>query len=279
MELPEIGQHFADYSLEEVLGRGDLAVVYRARSAGDGAPVAIKLFLESAPDESELSQSLSSDRRSIVLEHPNLVRVLDTGSEDGRPYLVMELVAGPSLRALLDERGRLDPALAAAVIAQIGDALDAIHAVGLVHRNVAPANILLDADLDHPRAYLSDFSLLRGAAEDGSTNVGILRGSTAYFAPERVIGLAEIDARADVYSLGCVLFEALTGQVPFGGGSAADSFFRRTSEPPPVIREVNPELGPAWARVIERALATEPDERYQSAGELGRGALAAAAGP
>ena len=275
--MPAIGDEFAGYVLEEIAGTGDRAVVYRARHPSVGGRVAIKVFAQHAADQADLARRLAAGRRTSALGHPHLVRVFDSGLEDGRAYLVMQLVEGPSLRTLLDDSRRLDPARAALVVSQVAGALDAIHAAGLVHRSVSPAKILLEPDLNHPHAYLSDFSLSRDQLGDRLTNVGILLGASAYFSPEAVIGMREVDARSDVYALGCILFELLTGAPPFASRTLAESLFRRTSEPPPLVGAAAPELGTVWNEVVQRALATDPDDRYATAGEFGAAALATAA--
>jgi len=268
MAMPDSGQWFAGYLLGDVLGEGDLGIVYRALPARAQAPVAVKIFRAEATGEAELSRRLESERRTMALAHPHLVRVLDVGVDNGRPYSSMQLVDGPTLRAVLNRPERPDRAWITLVVTQIAGALGAIHGAGFVHRNVTPENILLEQDLGHPHAYLADFSLSRDPSADHATNVGVLVGSHAYLAPEQVIGVDEVDPRTDVYALGCVAYEALVGRTPFADDNPAVSLLRRTSQRPPPPSAVRPELGPAWDEALLHALSTGPDDRFSTAAEF-----------
>lgn len=269
---PQAGERFAGYLLEEVAGEGLLATVYRARS-DEGELRALKIFRPDATDGLELLRRISGEQHAIAIRHPHVVHVHKAGEEGGRPFLVRQYVDGPSLRELLDERGRLEPALAAIVTAQVAGALDAAHAFGRVHRAVNPDNILLQADLDRPHAYLSDFTMSRAPAEDNATQIGMVAGVGPYVAPEAIIGTGEPDGRSDVYSLACVLFECLTGSIPFPAEDTVMAIFARTSQPAPSVVAVAPQLDSRWHEILERGLATEPGDRYASAGDLGRAAL------
>jgi serine/threonine protein kinase len=173
---------------------------------------------------------------------------------------------------VIAERGRLDGALAAAIVAQVAGALDAAHEEGVVHRGVSCENISLDPDLARPHAYLSDLSLSRGGSRDRMTQVGVLFGLTPYAAPEVVTGVRELDGRADIYSLGCVLFESLAGRLPFPEANPLLGILARTSQPPPSVLEAAPGIDPRWEHVLATAMATGPGDRYGTAGELGRAA-------
>ena len=198
-----------------------------------------------------------------------MIPVYYAGEREGVLFIVMRYVDGPDLRALVRAEGRLDPERAAHVVAQVGGALDAAHAHGLVHRDVKPANVLLGSE-DH--AYLTDFGLTK---REASTAAGLSRpggwvGTLGFVAPEQIRG-ERVDARTDVYALGCVLVHALTGDAPYVRDSDEATLWAHLNAPPPVDR-----VPPEFAGVVERALSKDPADRYPSAGDLGRAALAAA---
>ena len=212
-------------------------------------------------------------RMTASIEHPNVVPVYGAGEEDGHLYLVMRFVPGTDLHHLLGQEGRLAPARAASIVAQVADALDAAHAAGLVHRDVKPANILINNE----HAYLSDFGITRVQASDTRiTDSGNWIGTVDFMAPEHLRG-EPTDARADVYALGCVLFTALTGTPPFRRATVPVTITAHLHDPPPRPSETAG-VPTAFDAVIARALAKAPEDRYPSAGDLGRAARAAAAG-
>jgi len=272
----EIGERFAGYVLEEVVGDGELSIVYRARHPFGEETVALKVFRDDAADELDVRRRFADDVHARRIAHPHVIRVLDAGEEGGRSFLVTQFVGGPTLRQVIADLGRLEPALAATVAGQVSEALDTAHATGLVHRNVAPENIVLAPDLTHAHAYLSDFALSRGAVKDRVTQIGTMIGSGACVSPEMVIGTQDPDARADVYSLACVLFECLSGRLAFPAENEVMGIFARISQPPPSILEAAPDLDPRWEGVLTEAMATDPDDRTSTAGELGRAARAVA---
>jgi serine/threonine-protein kinase len=273
--VPELepGAEFAGCRIEAVAGRGGMGVVYRATELSLGRPVALKLLTpERARDEEFRERFQRESRMAAAIDHPNVIPVYAAGEHDGSLYLVMRYVSGTDLHALLRESGALSPARAADVVAQVAAALDAAHRAGLVHRDVKPANVLLAGE----HAYLSDFGLTRLAGSDsGLTESGRWIGTVEYCSPEQLRG-ARTDARADVYSLGCVLFAALTGSPPFAHGTVPATMLAHLNDPPPL-----PSTHGApreFDRVLARALAKAPEDRYPSAGDLGRAALAAAHG-
>jgi serine/threonine-protein kinase len=265
---------FAGCRIEGVLGRGGMGVIYRATELRLGRPVALKLIAtEQASDPDVRSRFEREARLTAAIDHPNVIPVYAAGEEDGHLYLVMRYVPGTDLQALLRREGRLAPARAASVVAQVADALDAAHAAGLVHRDVKPANVLI-AD-EH--VYLSDFGITRvQSAETRITDSGGWIGTVDFMAPEHLRG-EPTDARADVYGLGCVLYTALTGTPPFRRETVPATITAHLHEPPPRPSEA---LGvpETFDTVIARALAKDPSRRYPSAGDLGRAARAAAAG-
>ena len=201
----------------------------------------------------------------MSLEHPNVVPIHDAGDIDGRLYLAMRHVEGTDLRALLRAEGALEPARALAICSQVANALDAAHAKGLVHRDVKPSNVLLDAS-EH--VYLADFGLTRRLDEQGGpAGEGRSVGTPAYLAPEQIEG-GSVDGRADVYSLGCLLYECLTGETPFARGSRLAVAWAHLEEEPPSASERRPELPEAIDAVIRKAMAKEPEDRYTTCAAL-----------
>jgi hypothetical protein len=269
----EPGAEFAGCRIEAVAGRGGMGVVYRATELSLGRPVALKLLAPDRAGDREFRERFQRESRmAAAIDHPNVIPVYAAGEHDGSLYLVMRYVGGTDLHALLRECGALAPERAAELVAQVAAGLDAAHAAGLVHRDVKPANVLLAGD----HAYLSDFGLTRLAGSDTSlTDSGQWIGTVEYCSPEQLRG-ERTDARADVYSLGCVLFAALTGRPPFANGTVPATMLAHLHDPPPLPSEHGAprELD----RVIARTLAKRPEHRYLSAGDLGRAALGAARG-
>jgi len=273
-ELPP-GTIFAGCRIEGVLGRGGMGVIYRATEQRLGRPVALKLIAtEQAADPDVRERFEREARLTASIEHPNVVPVYAAGDQDGHLYLVMRYVPGTDLQDLLKREGRLEPTRAAAIVAQVADALDAAHAAGLVHRDVKPANVLVAAR-DH--VYLSDFGITRvQSAETRITDSGNWIGTVDFMSPEHLCG-EPTDARSDVYALGCVLHAALTGTPPFRRDTVPATITAHLHDPPPRPSDA-PGVPRAFDQVIARALAKEPGDRYPSAGDLGRAALAAARG-
>jgi len=269
----EPGDEFAGCRIEAVAGRGGMGVVYRATELSLGRPVALKLLAPDRAGDHEFRERFQRESRmAAAIDHPNVIPVYAAGEHHGSLYLVMRYVGGTDLHALLREQGALEPERAAELVAQVAAALDAAHAAGLVHRDVKPANVLL-AD-DH--AYLSDFGLTRLAASETSlTESGRWIGTVEYSSPEQLRG-ERTDARADVYSLGCVLFAALTGRPPFAHGTVPATMLAHLHDPPP--RPSDHGTPGEFDRVIARGLAKRPEDRYPSAGDLGRAALGATGG-
>jgi serine/threonine-protein kinase len=261
--------------IEAVVGRGGMGVVYRALQLDLGRPVALKVIAGERAGDAEFRERFGREARmAAAIDHPNVVPVYATGEQDGALYLVMRYVTGSDLHALIRREGRLAPARAAAIVAQVGAALDAAHAAGLVHRDVKPANVLLSGVDDH--AYLSDFGLMRPLdPQQPITDSGQWIGTVDFASPEQLSG-GRADARSDVYSLGCVLHAALTGSSPFPRGTVPATLLAHLNDAPP--RPSDSGAPRELDRVVARALAKDPAQRYPSAGDLGRAALAAARG-
>ncbi|HEV7769272.1 MAG TPA: serine/threonine-protein kinase, partial [Solirubrobacterales bacterium] len=210
------GDQFAGYRIERRLGRGGMGVLYLALEPGLERRVALKLIApEAAADDVFTRRFAEESRIAASIEHPNVVPIYAAGEEKGVPFIAMRYVSGSDLGRRLAREGRLKPADAVTLIAQVADGLDAIHAAGLVHRDVKPANVLLGGGEGREHAYITDFGVARNVATNsGLTQTGRFVGTLDYVAPEQISG-GVVDARADVYALGCVLFAALTGAPPF----------------------------------------------------------------
>jgi serine/threonine-protein kinase len=267
---------FAGCRIEAVAGRGGMGVVYRATQLGLDRAVALKLVApERAADANFRARFEREARVAAAIEHPNVIPVYGAGEEDGRLYLLMRWVPGTDLQALIRRSGRLGHVHAATIVAQVAAGLDAAHAVGLVHRDVKPANVLLGGEDGSGHVYLSDFGLtLDPSADTRVTDSGEWFGTVDFMAPEQFEG-DRPDTRTDVYALGCVLYAALTGEPPFTRGSVPGTILAHLNDPPP-RPSVAAGVPQAFDGVVARALAKRPSERYRSAGELASAALAAA---
>src|SRR6266540_2986116 len=262
----ELGSDFLGYRIEELIGRGGMGIVYRAYDLRLKRTVALKLVTpELALDERFRERFARETELAMSLEHPNVVPIHDAGEVDGRLYLVMRLVAGTDLRQLLRAEGALEPSRALAICGQVASALDAAHAKALVHRDVKPSNVLLD---ESEHVYLADFGLTLRLEEQGAQiGEGRSIGTPAYLAPEQIEGRT-VDGRADVYSLGCVLFECLTGEPPFAGDSPLAVAWAHLEEQPPSASASDADLPEAIDAVIRKALAKSPDDRYPTCAAL-----------
>jgi serine/threonine protein kinase len=283
MADPRLGTELAGYRVESLVARGGMSVVYRARDERLGRDVALKLLAHDlAEDESFRARFLRESKIAASLDHPGIVPVYAAGEVDGLLYLAMRYVEGSDLKALLRRDGPIAPARALALLDQVARALDAAHGRGLVHRDVKPANILVESEGDTERAYLADFGLTKtDASAAGSTAAGQLIGTIDYVAPEQIRG-HDVDGRADVYSLGCVFYESLTGAPPFARAAEVAVIYAHLQDEPPSASRRRPGLPREMDAVLARALAKEPSDRYAAAGDLvaaARAALALPGGP
>jgi ABC-type transport system substrate-binding protein/class 3 adenylate cyclase/tRNA A-37 threonylcarbamoyl transferase component Bud32 len=272
----DVGAAFAGYRIESLIGDGSSGTVYAAQELSLQRRVALKILLpELARDDRFRERFLRESRLAASLEHPSIIPIYAAGEADGLIYLAMRFVEGSDLGRLIESEGALDAERSLAILAQVGDALDAAHRRGLVHRDVKPANILVDQS---DRTYLCDFGLARHAATVNSlSRDDPFAGTIDYIAPEQIHG-DEIDARTDVYALGCVLFESLAGSPPFRRATEVAAVLAHLNEQPPSLHDLRPELPAALDDVVRRALAKSPDERYATAGELVDDARGAAGG-
>ncbi|HYX87751.1 MAG TPA: protein kinase [Gaiellaceae bacterium] len=265
---PRIGTELAGYRIEEPVGRGGMSVVYRARDLRLDRPVALKLLTsELAGDERFRTRFLRESRLAAAIEHPNIIPVYEAGEADGVLYLAMRYVDGVDLARLLGPGQPLEPERALAILARVASALDAAHLRGLVHRDVKPSNVLIGGPASD-ETYLCDFGLSKRVSSlSGLTAVGQLMGTVDYMAPEQIEGRG-LDARADVYALGAVLFECLAGTPPYRRESEVAVLWAHMQEPLPALTELRPELPSGLDAILARALAKDPGERHASAGEL-----------
>ena len=272
------GSVLGGYRIEEVIGHGGMGVVYRATQLRLSRTVAVKVIMPALAGDPEFRERFERESRlAASIDHNHVVPVYEAGEVDGLLYIAMRYVEGRDLRSLIEAEGPLDPARAGRIMAQIATALDAAHQRGLVHRDVKPGNILVAGSGADEHAYLTDFGLTKKTSEAGLTKTGQWVGTLDYAAPEQ-INNQPIDARTDVYALGCVLYQAVTGQVPYVRDSDVAKMYAHLHDPAPPATEVRPDLPGSVDVVVARAMAKAPGDRFPSAGDLGRAAVAAAIG-
>jgi YVTN family beta-propeller protein len=263
-----IGTELAGYRIERVLGRGGMSVVYLAHDLRLKRNVALKLLApELAQDEGFRVRFLRESQLAASLDHPNVVPVYEAGEVDGLLYIAMRYVVGTDLKALLRTEGALAPERALALVGQIATALDAAHERGLVHRDVKPSNVLLTGRPGEEHCYLADFGLSTSTSDRSVADARQVVGTIDYVAPEQIRGV-EVDGRADVYSLACLLYECLVGDVPFRRSSDVAVIYAHLEEPLPEASERAPALPEALDAVLGRGTAKLPDERWPTCAAL-----------
>ncbi|HEY1967837.1 MAG TPA: serine/threonine-protein kinase, partial [Pseudonocardia sp.] len=272
-------QLFGPYRLEELLGRGGMGEVWRAFDTVKKRTVALKrLPAVLAADREFQARFRREAELAAALSEPHIIPIHDFGDVDGQLFIDMRLVEGSDLATVLTEHGPLSPVRAVSIIGQVACALDAAHAAGLIHRDVKPSNILLSGTA-HDFAYLIDFGIARSAGgATAMTATGATIGTMDYIAPERLL-TGRCDHRSDVYALGCVLYETLTGAPPFPGLSADAQMYHHVHTPPPLPSAHRPDLLVALDAVVTTAMAKDPDQRFRSAGGLATAAQAALTNP
>jgi serine/threonine protein kinase len=269
---PRPGDSLGPYRITRVIGRGRMGIVFEGTEDG-GEPVALKVVTtELSQDDVFLRRFRREVKAAQKIEHPNVVPVLDDGVEGGLPYLVQRLIPGGSLADRVQASGPLSLEASVRLLAGAAAGIDALHGAGLVHRDIKGANILLEGETP----YVSDFGLAKDSQASNLTRPGQALGSLDYMSPEQIRG-EDVSPATDIYALGCVMFEVLTGTPPFGGRPSMRVLFAHLQEPPPDLSESRSDISPAVARAITRALEKEPEDRPSSASEY-VGGIARAAG-
>ena len=260
------GSRVAGYLIEERVGTGGMAAVFRARDERLGRMVALKVL--AGDDEAIRKRFVGEALAAAAVDHPHIIPVYAAGEADGYQYIAMRFVAGDDLQAVIRREGDVPPRRATAYISPVASALDAAHEAGLVHRDVKPANILVDARPGEPEhVYLSDFGLARRMRSiSGLTMPGTLLGTPDYMAPEQASGRQPVDGRADQYALACVAYHLLSGAVPFTGEAPILVLWAQMSAKPPRLTEARPDLPDAVGAVLTKAMDKQPERRYESCG-------------
>ena len=273
-----LGSTFAGHRIDGIAGRGGMGIVYRATDLTLDRPVALKLLVPSLARDPVFRARFEREcRLAAALDHPHVVQIFHAGAERGALYLTMRYIEGTDLRSLLAEEQRLEPSRAVNIVAQVAAALGEAHRHGLVHRDVKPANVLIATRDGNEHAFLTDFGITMDRVGTGHlTQTGFAVGTADYMAPEQAQGV-DVDSRADIYALGCILYRTLTGAVLYEKDSDVDKLWAHIHEPPPALLDLRPELPPSLGDAVERALAKAPGDRQQTAGELAHEALAALA--
>jgi serine/threonine protein kinase len=266
-----VGTQIAGFRIEAAIGRGGMGSVYLAEQEFPRRKVALKLLAADLfEDESFRERFARESEAAASIDHPNIVPVYGAGESDDCLFIAMRYVEGSDLAGLLRQTGPLPPEHALSIVTQAASALDAAHARGLIHRDIKPGNILVASGVGPEgtgHVYLSDFGLAKVAFQSSLTRPGDFVGTLYYAAPEQIEG-KDLDARTDVYALGCVLFESLTASPPYDKPSEAAVMSAHLFEPPPTVTSRRADLPPAVDAVVAKAMAKSPDERYPSAGAL-----------
>ena len=262
----QVGDALGVYEIQDVIGAGGMATVYQAHQSKLGRDVAVKVMHDVFAANDEFRTRFEREARIVArLDHPNIVPVYDFDENDNQPYLVMKFVEGITLKDLMD-RGELSPEEILSILEPVAKALHYAHEQGVLHRDVKPSNILMDR---RGHAYLTDFGLARIAQAGESTmSMESMLGTPHYISPEQANGVAELDGRADVYSLGVVLYRLVTGDVPFTSDSSYGLIYHHIHTPPPAPREMKPDIDPQVEVVLLKALEKNPDLRYSTPVEL-----------
>src|ERR671939_1469709 len=249
------------YELEQLVGSGGMSSVYRAHDRLLDRRVALKILHEHYTRDDDYVERFRREARAVAqLTHPNIVTVIDRGEQDGRQFIVFEYVDGVNLKELVDEEGPLPVREAIELALPVARGLSFAHDQGLVHRDVKPQNVLIDGD---GRAKVTDFGIARSLDVDGMTITGTIMGTSNYIAPEQARG-QPVDEQTDVYSLGCVLYELLTADVPYGGDNFVSVAMRHVNDPVPHVSERRRDVPPRLDAAIARAMAKDHNERFES---------------
>ena len=275
----ERGAQLGGYRIEQQIGQGGMGIVYRVTNVALGRVYALKVLAPELADDEQFRRRFQREMRiAASIDHPNVVGIHYAGEQDGFLFLAMDYVHGEDLRQLILRDGAVDPSRAVGILTQVGFALDAAHAKGLVHRDIKPGNMLLTIRDGEERAYLTDFGLAKRSSTLAELTVtGSIVGTADYMSPEQVRG-EPTDVRTDIYALGCVFFQMLTGKVPYERETTLATMFAHVNDPPPVLEPPLVDEYPEFTPVVQQAMAKKPDERYLSAGDFARDAAAALRG-
>ncbi len=272
--MPAVGETVAGYVVAAEIGRGGMGRVYRATHEVTGQQVALKMLLPKLIDQPRQKARFVNEAKVIArLDHPNLVPLLGFLQADRRAFIVMPFIEGRTLDRLLRREGRLPLTVAVDLFAQMCDGIAAAHELGVMHRDLKPSNVIVRPD---GRVMITDFGIARAVGSEKLTLTGMVVGTAEYLSPEQASGTARDDLRSDVYALGVLLYEMLTGQVPFRHPNAAQVLMKHVQAPPPPPRGIVPDLPEAVERALLRALAKAPDDRYPTITAFKEAVLAAA---
>ncbi|HUZ81999.1 MAG TPA: protein kinase [Gaiellaceae bacterium] len=263
-----VGEVLSDrYELEELVGTGGMSSVFRAHDRLLDRKVALKILHQQYTDDAEYVERFRHEARAVAtLSHPNIVTVIDRGEHGGRQFIVFEYVEGENLKQLINRRGPAPVTTALELALQIARALSFAHQQGLIHRDVKPQNVLLNGD---GQAKVTDFGIARSLdVQHGMTQTGTVLGTSDYIAPEQAQG-QRVDAHTDVYSLGVVLYELLTSEVPFPGENFVAVAMRHINEPPPPVRDKRPDVSPRVEAAVQKAMAKDQDDRFATMADFG----------
>ena len=282
MRALQLGSVIGGYRIDELIGRGGMGVVYRVSNVTLGRIYALKVLAPELADDEKFQARFRREMKiAASLHHPNVVAIHHAGEGDGMLFFVMDFISGTDLHEVMRKSGPLEPSRATALLTQLADALDAAHRRGLVHRDVKPENVLMTVLDGEEHAYLTDFGLAKklhaSTGFAGLTREGAVVGTVDYMSPEQITG-RHTDARTDIYALGCVFFQMLSGHVPYERENSVATMFAHVHEPPPRIAGELCERYPNLGGVVEKATAKEPEDRYMSAGDFARDAAAALTG-
>src|SRR5882757_956745 len=273
------GSEVGGYRIDELISRGGMGLVYRATNVALNRIYALKVLAPELAEDEHFRERFKREMRiAASLHHPNIVGIHNAGEHDGMLFFVMDYITGTDLREVLIKHGAMDPSRVIDLLDQFASALDAAHSRGLVHRDVKPANILITVKDGEEHAYLTDFGLAKKYdTASGLTAKGAVVGTVDYMSPEQITG-SHTDARTDIYALGCVVYQMLSGKVPYERDNSVATLFAHVYDPPPSLEGETSQTYPAFAPVLEKAMAKDPSARYFSAGDFARDATAALKG-
>ena len=274
----EIGREFAGYRIQALAGRGGMGMVYRAEHLRLGRTVALKVLASALVSDQSFRERFERESRlAALIDHPNIIPVYEEGEAEGLLFIAMRWVEGSDLREILDREGPLEPERVVGLMEQVASALDAAHERGLLHRDVKPGNVLVTRGAGGHHAehvYLTDFGIAKLMSASALTRTGSFLGTPDYAAPEQFQG-QELDPRADVYALGCLLFHCLSGHRPYERTEEVAVMYAHLNEPPPSISAIRPDVPAAFDSVIAKAMAKHRDDRYATCAEVAAAARAA----